>query len=729
MGTLANGRLGLPQAALGITAESFGASPSASAAQNASAIQKALNQTGFVTLNTPGVYQVDKTLLIDDYTELSLGQGVQLYIANGSNCALIRGIDTQNAFTTAMVSVSGGTATFTEYGHTRTVGQQVYIEAAQGNTSLNGAQTITAVTANTWSFSNAGTNPTNPAGSRIFVARYNPLSGANFTRASNVVTVTETGHKRQSGDHVYVAGLGGANSFNGMAEITSSSPDAGTWTYANTGTNETATGTAQLLGNTGIKLTNFSYDGNKANNNNDLYQAFTAIFVNIGNSVFDLPSVQNATWRALTLMNAGHNSVPRIHNANGGVAMQIDSFCNGNDFGVLEAYNCTDDIFAMGVTYGSGSFGDTACPSGQASNGFNTVKATRGYSPTAHVKLFCYTGYDNGVLRVGEISGTGAAIQGDTTSGVSGGTMTEFIVDRIDVTPTAVGQTTIAFGGLTNYGNVRIGNVIDNTSSLATTFFCNIGATQINKLTWDNLQSLTYGTSYAPINLANGAVIQDLSLNGCLLSGGNGQNFVQIQSGASVRDLRINSVEYRGAGAALSANFYGNLVTAQAGSILEHLWVNGLSLTTGQAGAVFTLSQGSQTYPTEIDIVNVYADNNAKCSYFLGDSSSATSGNIRFSNMKFYSGPANYIFTLAGSGTWRIQGENVTHVAGKFALLTSGTVSVSIDCPSAQIDLGASAGAPPARLIPLKGDKLYNTNSTGTGLYGRTAAGAWQLIF
>lgn len=61
-----------------VSCEFTGASASASASSNYSAIQKALNAGGLVTLNTPGVYLISSTLSIGSNTHLKLGPGVEL---------------------------------------------------------------------------------------------------------------------------------------------------------------------------------------------------------------------------------------------------------------------------------------------------------------------------------------------------------------------------------------------------------------------------------------------------------------------------------------------------------------------------------------------------------------------------------------------------------------------------------------------------------------------------
>ena len=67
----------------GYSCEAFGASPSATASSNVTAIQAALNAGGLVTLNTPGVYQINNTLTINSDTSFIAGEGVTLLNVTG----------------------------------------------------------------------------------------------------------------------------------------------------------------------------------------------------------------------------------------------------------------------------------------------------------------------------------------------------------------------------------------------------------------------------------------------------------------------------------------------------------------------------------------------------------------------------------------------------------------------------------------------------------------------
>lgn len=74
-------------AVLGAQAESYGASPSASAATNTPAIQSALNVRGTVTLTTCGTYNINAPLILPQGGNVTFRRTpcVKLFLANGSN--------------------------------------------------------------------------------------------------------------------------------------------------------------------------------------------------------------------------------------------------------------------------------------------------------------------------------------------------------------------------------------------------------------------------------------------------------------------------------------------------------------------------------------------------------------------------------------------------------------------------------------------------------------------
>lgn len=87
-----------------IAVESFGASPSASAATNTSAIQAALTIGGKVTLLTPGTYEVSSTLIFDSNTYLELGPNTEIKKAPGMDAMLAQ----NSNYNSTVVTVTNG---------------------------------------------------------------------------------------------------------------------------------------------------------------------------------------------------------------------------------------------------------------------------------------------------------------------------------------------------------------------------------------------------------------------------------------------------------------------------------------------------------------------------------------------------------------------------------------------------------------------------------------------
>ena len=654
--------------ATGVSAEAFGASPSASAAINTAAIQAALNQTGLVTLSTHGTYQINKTLLINSYTQFDTGLGVVIYLANGSLCNSIRNYYAQNALDVSAFSVSGGVATVTEYGHSRVSGNYIYIEGATGNTNINGPQLVTGVNGNTWTFSVSGSNPTNTAGgARIFIAPYNPLAASNFVRSTNVVTVTETGHKRNVGDHVYITGLATDTSFNGANEIVTVT-DGTSWAYASTGSNGSPTGTAQLLGDTQIYLDLDAIDGNVTGNTVDALASVNITLGNVGNSSLTANRILNGGSRAAQFFNCGNIVVPYafVHGTKG--SLQFESSCNNIRLGKIAAGNTTDDVVAWGVTSSSvGTAVNTASPCGPGSMGTLLIDSIIGNSPTGNLKLYCYTGYNLGTVKIGSIMGTGRAIGSDSGSGTSGGTIDNLIIDKIDVTPNNTEE--ISFAGLT-MGIVRLTNVTDRTTGSNPVILNtnNITTLQLDKcsfLTSPTIQSITLGT---------GISISEMIVSNSNLTSGNGGNFLALAGTFAGGTLKFDNVRFDGT----PGYKYGNLFYTNGG-IFDNVIFNNVTINNCQ-----TLVFSTATVTMNFWLNNVMVESGGVYSLF-NDNSGGLNGQIRFNNLNATAVSHN-VFDFSGNGTWNIEGTNITYTAGKFAAF-GGTTTTTVNCPDALIDL------------------------------------------
>lgn len=703
---------------------------------NADAINAALATGRPVQITAPGEIYLAKPIRLPSHADLRVVAPALPKLVANAKCAAYTNRDAQNALPVSAMTIAGGTVTLLEKGHDKAIGQTVYIEGCLTNTALNGPKLVTAATDDTWSYAGSGSLPTNTNEQRIMVSVYNPLAGSNFTRASNVVTVADAGHRRQQGDHVYIAGLGGASTFNGKAKILAVVPGV-SWTYANTGANETATGTANVLGNTGIRL-DIRYDGNRSNQSAlDEWLDFPCQFVNVGNMYIEAPAVSNFWWRGLGFWNAGEIDVPICRFYRGSVGIQFDSACDGVRIGTALGREMSDDVVAWGVTAQTGQFGETACPSGPGNMGSLAVQEIDGDSPTGLFKFYCATGYDLGDMKIGTLRGTGRGVASDSGAGVSGGTAQRLHIESFLAEPGTAGYIGLNIAGLASLGALIVDNAVDNYSSLTNTFFMRFAVASLGLLRIPSIVSLTYTAgTYSAFQVESGCVIDDVQLCGGKLSAGTnaaGTAAFNCAAGGRVKCLTLENMDLFGAGAYNSGTYAGRIVREESTGRIDRLLLRNVRLAGGQLDAAFMLGGSGHTQLEIHGVTQGLSDDTllGKPGSVFNDGSGATKSITAIISGLHIRDVANRVFQYAGGGTHRIRGSGIVPLTAapyRFALLTSGTHSTSIDCPEAWIDLGASAGSPPARLVPQAGDRVYNANATGQGHYVRTAAGAWQLL-
>ncbi len=354
------------------SAESHGASPSASAADNTSAIQTALNQTGLITLTAPGIYQVSSVLKIYSGTELALGAGVVIQAAAGLNNSLLRNACAQINVNPIYFSWGANVWTVTEASHNRQVGDQVWLENITGAGVTAGAVAVTSVTPDTWTYAGANAALTG----RISVGPYHPVSGSVMTISGGFLTVTETGSSRRTGDMVYLTGFAaGTGSVNGWAEIVDVSGDA--WTIATAATGA-VTGTGNILGDNRITLSGPGIlDGNRLNNpgNSDDRTNWVINFGNVGALTFNHLTVRSANMRCLSVFNVSDVQVANLHVSDTLVGMQFEGSLHrltlktmlgdSHYAGLPAGTNCDDFLaFTNTVPGVGGAYDATASPSG-----------------------------------------------------------------------------------------------------------------------------------------------------------------------------------------------------------------------------------------------------------------------------------------------------------------------------------------------------------------------------
>ena len=692
------------------------ANTTAAASANTAAIQAALNAGGLVQIVAPGTYYINKTLIVRSYTRIFTAPGVNIKLSAGSNCRMVNNWSAQESVPSTQISIGGSQAVFTEWGHTRAVGEQVYIEGCLGNTALNGLKTITAVSGVTWTVASTNTALTNSSTQWIHIARYFPLAGATFVRSSNVVTVAESGHARQIGDHVYITGIPVVTAtFNGMAEITSVVKGV-SWSFAQTAANETGTGTAQVLGDTGIQMDIAALDYDATANNFHELDAVNVTLGNIGNSTCSFHALIDGRSRSVQLFNAGMMRFPQSIAYNGKGTFQIESFCNQIFVGDVENHGGTDDVIAWGITNPAATFGETACPSGQGNMGVFYV--TRAYARCTQAgtgfKIFCMDGRDLGSITCEHFTGpSGSLTIGDPAVGTTA-TVQQIIFRRIDVVPANSSTNQIIVTSWSNISLISLSNIFDKTTVGGTGRLLTIpsaSAMTIGTLNLDNIDSRVAQTNISML-VSGLSTITNLNVSNSLFTPGAANDIFRIQSTAVVGNFTATNIRV-----IASASFAANFIGTNSGGTIAYLQVENYR---GNNRAVY--SGGSSATKLQMQVTNCVVP------AVFNDDGGTQSFDVYFSNLVQFPTGVN-LFSPSGSGTIRIKGKGVSHGAGQFCQLTSGTFSASIDCPDAQIDLGASAAAPPARLVPIPGDQIWNTNAVGGGLYGRRAAGTWLNIY
>ena len=690
----------------------------AAASANSAAILAALKaNAGPISIIQPGLYYINRTIEPRSHQRIYTAPGVELHLAAGSNCNMLRNYYAQNAIDRLNVSIASNVATFTENGHNRLAGDQVYIEGCQGNTGINGLQTIASVSGNNWTIAAASnTALTNDLYHRVFIARAYQLPAANFSRTSNVVTVTEAGHTRQPGDHVYIAGLATDTSFNGMAEITTVVRGT-SWAYASTGSNGSPTGAANVLGDTDIDLDIACLNYDAANNNSDSLGATCITLGNIGNCRVRMPAMIDGASRAAQIFNAGYSDFPIMWAYKGKGTTQFESNCNEITVGDVRGFSITDDALAWGVTGQITPFGDTASPSGQGSMGTLRVGVVNGTPATALLKLFAYTGYDAGRVKILELAGSQQTIIGDATTAGGGGTLTELTIDDFAPTP-PLNQPALWFqsGGFSTIGKVNIGRFVDLPASPATTGYGIWFNQAVGAISIDNLESKAQRTA-APLFLIASAVTS-ISIGRLFTSTGVGtsnQTFL-LAAGGVVGLVQIGRWNHVGSGVTASA-----ACQEQGGGYASILQVGQLQVTNCVA-FYQCVDTNSQTH--NIELGNVYMDTlNQGFGGGTGGTYNIQVGTLQATNLS-----NNLLQWYQNSPTVNFSCANLSHPAGQGCLF-SGTTFMHLNSMGMKIDMGANAGSPPSELTPSAGDLLWNTNATGTGLYGRTAAGAWTKVF
>ena len=160
----------------------------------------------------------------------------------------------------------------------------------------------------------------------------------------------------------------------------------------------------------------------------------------------------------------------------------------------------------------------------------------------------------------------------------------------------------------------------------------------------------------------------------------------------------------------------------QEGGTLGKLRVG--ALTIGAINQFFAQKAGLTTSPMDVFATGVHVDSGA-----VPNAVFATYSNVNVIASACRIEGVNNFFFAPQSGTNRlVASDDCSFPAGK-AMRNAAGLTNSASGRGVQLDLGTNAGSTPAGMSPTPGDVVWNTNATGGGLYGRSAAGSWVLIF
>lgn len=673
----------------------------------------------------PGLHLIDKTIIIPSYTTLDL-TGCTVRLSPGHDRNILRNKYAQTRLEASRFSCSSLVCTVTEYGHSRSVGDVVYIAGLATNTTLNGPQTLTGVTTTTWAF--AITDATAPTGYGN-VSIYNPVSGANFVRSSNVVTVTEAGHGRRRGDAVYVEGLLTDTSFNGAVRVKSVSGD--TWTYDSTGADGSPTGMANVLGDTHIALLGgeIDYDVDNQSIGNQNTERFACIFGNIGRLDVHDQIVSHARKYAYWTFNSSDASFRHI---------RLDTESDGVHF-EAPGYNprvldvsgrVGDDLVAFTNVNGDAvgaQFAGYAAPSGLGDfEGIDCSHLYRNeYSGVgAIVRCVGNAGYSFGDISVSDVHGyasiAAVAIYDGAQADLVGTAGNSVSLTRVGVSGIAGGTPNILDWSATGHWrrvSIDASNIhnTDVAGMLASFSVIDLDVLEVN------LANTHLDLNKAAILFGSGAggTLKKLAINGASVTCTTAGALVQLQNSAVVVDtIHIDNVHATGP----TANA-GYVVLQNAGQI-NRIFYNNVYFDTIDS----LLRQGSGI-TADIDVFLNNVANPATAGGYTRPNTAVigySGGNIFQSNCR--SADTTNNFLQLGGGSWAIRGSG--NNISKPVLLTSGaSTTISVNDPSLKINLDPTVST---KLAPQAGDRVWNTNAgfgAGIGMYGYTNAGAWSQIF
>lgn len=748
-----------------------------------------LGKRVLVAGNENGAICVDRTL-VGSGDDITVAPGNSIKLADGKTCPLFRNAAAQAVIPASGINHSvSGEATFGERGHNREVGDRVYIYNVGGDAALLGVKTITARSENAWTVAATGTGTAtgvafvapvdgyefaagtikrgetaqatcNISGTTMTVTGgylgvpfvdgmvvsggtlsgqtiHGPMGavqegvGSTWTLSSsggtqtgitvtgtppaNLVRVQEPGHSKIDGDPCWVGNTGGTDTFNGPQRVYATLPSC--WYFETAGTTqETATGTAIILHDRKITLRG-EWEGNYIAQVGAYYNSHGII---LGNCSFDLQELsvggmfKYAVWgfnnakvdarllRFNTRSDGFHLEAPWTH------IHVRDVFGRNNDDVVSFTDNQLDSTWPeLSSPSGSGDSDDALVENIHAlwSPNSSIVKlaADLDHSVGTFVVRGLFGRAENGFYANRDIVGSGCKGRA-------------LIVEDVFVEGTQSGQSSpvkINADNLGTWDTIRIRNVPTIGSANNPTIY-------IQSASWKFLE-IDPGCYITSPNVnpylqmdgdANGDLTVFLHRGATLFAGA--QKYINL-NGAALGELVVTGGAWNGT----SNN--GWAIWQESGT-LGKLRVQ--DTTVGAINQFAAQKSGLTTSPMTVFAsgIHVITGTVPNAIFLTYSNTTIVAAGCVIENV-------NNFFFAPQAGTNRLQATDDCIFPAAKAIRNASGLTNSASGLGIKLDLGASAGTTPTGMTPIAGDRLWNTNGTGGGAYGRSAAGSWVSIF
>lgn len=727
----------------GITCEGAGASTSASASVNATAINSALAVTGLITITKPGTYSVSSSLIINDNTELSIGKGVIIQRAAGMNAPLLKNKYEAYLLNNADLSrTASTTVVVADKNHTRTVGETVIVGQCQ-TAAYNGVVTVTATTADTWSYTSGG-SATDTGGASGYYATIIPVRStvlaANVSGASNFVTVTDAtlANKLKPGDDIWVGSTSTDTNFVGQKTVSSVIPGV-SFSYASTSASGAPTGNLLFNFNVGITLSGQGQlDGNRANQAAPGAGATLGQRVNTVNMtmvsrlrIVDGLNITGALYRALSCFNCS-NILLDMAVKDTLVGVQFEGSVRNLTVERLRGestfYNTTyskfqaDDFIAFTGTHyvGNATYDNTTSPYGlgnftnfelvdiEPDNCKNGVKIT-GYSSVnfqGHIRRVV-GGAKNPVLINGGGTTVGASygvnIQDDPVGGTAlvGGNVDKLKIDYVNFHD-AYASTSVAGVGVLNTGvngQIEVGYIDDGADMRALVEVDQNTGSTVYFAALEQKQSYNMATATKPRYLFNSGTVKRIVADGEFIPPTtNGAPSISLKSGFVYSDFFMRG-QYGGP-------------SANSGMLISHAATPGKIVfdNFNPDATAYGIHQMVYFTNASAGTLNVYVNNSEiSADSFMtdgGQNIGAATFNYYLSGCKWTPGGNNFIQCNASASVHNVYGGTNNVLGSQLYITGSGTQVINFYCEAARIDVTNSA-----RLGKPMGAKAWNTNA------------------